>query len=161
MADRHQLILELIPRLRRFAHAVCGDTDAGDDAVNSALVEAMHRPISSRDQERLFRGLLSAIYSGLEPQKSLAAVKPVAAIAMADSSKVADLLTSLSVPERAALILATTEALAYRSIAEIMGIGEPSVRAHLTRAREKLRVGLIDQIEAEANGEGHVRAASP
>lgn len=160
MADRQQLILDLIPRLRRFAHAVCGDTGIGDDAVNSALVEAMRQPLASRNKERLFHSLLSAIYGGLKTGNGLAAVKPDATNAAVGSSTMADRLMSLSLQERAAIVLATTEALAYRSIAGIMGVGEPDVRTHLRQAREKLCADSMGQPEPEGNGEGHVRAAS-
>jgi len=160
MANQHQLIFELIPRLRRFARAVSGDADMGDNAVKSAIVDALRRPLASQDKERLFCSFSSAIYGVFEMQEVPRGTQPVAANAEIDSSNVVDRLMSLSLPERAAIVLATTEALAYRSIAEIMSIGELAMRAHLTRAREKLCVGRIDHPEPGAGGEGHVRKTS-
>lgn len=161
MADRHQLILELIPRLRRFARAVSGDIGLGDDAVKSAIVDALRQRFGSQDQERLFRSLLSAIYGDFKMQDAIGAVRPVAANSAVDASNVADRLRALPLAERAALVLATTEALSYRSIAEIMGVDEMALRGHLAQAREKLGVGSIDQPDLPADGVGYVRAASP
>ncbi len=160
MAEQHQLILELVPRLRRFARAISGDADAGDDAVKSAIVDALQQPFASQNKKRLFCRLLSSIYADLKVQDRTGAGRPVAANAAPDLSNAAKRLMSLSLPERAALVLVTTEELAYHLIAEVMGTGEAVARGHLARARGKLCVDSNDQPDSLTDGEGHVRAAS-
>lgn len=160
MADRHELILELIPRLRRFARAVAGDAGLGDDVVKLAIVDALHQPVASKDKEAVFQRMLATVFHKVRQRVRPDVAQPVGANAAIDPSNVADRLMSLSLPERAALVLATTEALAYANIGEIIGTGEPAVRGYLTQAREKLCVGSFDHPEPIAEGEHPVRATS-
>ena len=161
MVDRYQLILGLIPKLRRFAHAVSGDAGIGDEIVKTSIGDVLKQQFVSRDKENLYRSLLSEVYRGTRVWDGSVTPCSIAAHAGIESSNVTDRLMSLSLPERAALVLATTDTLAYSTIAEIMGIGESAVRGYLTQARGKLSVGRIDHSEPIVEGESPVRATSP
>ncbi|MFT5173111.1 MAG: RNA polymerase sigma-70 factor (ECF subfamily) [Gammaproteobacteria bacterium] len=150
-------MLAQIPRLRRYAYSLTGDTNRGDDLVQECLERAWSRR-RLYDPARPIRPWLFTIMHNLhvnqirrnatEPMivssdehltmQARAATEP-GAIDIRDLQRALDLLAPL---HREVLVLVGLEQLSYRETAQTLGVPVGTVMSRLSRAREQLREHL-------------------
>jgi RNA polymerase sigma-70 factor (ECF subfamily) len=157
MADRDQIVAE-IPRLRRYARALLGDTARADDLVQDTLERALSRWHLWRAGSNL-RAWLFAImhnlfvnqlkgaqrieYVGDDPLPETA-VRPE----QADALEVLDLaaaLQKLPPQQREVMLLVGLEELSYEEAAKALDVPIGTVMSRLSRGRERLRALLAGE----------------
>jgi RNA polymerase sigma factor (sigma-70 family) len=150
-----QRLVELIPRLRRYARALVGDRATADDLVQDTLERAwakLHLYRRGTDLRAwLFtvmhnvhvnRVRASRITDTLEDEMPELAQRPP----QGDALLVRDLdraITRLPAEQRAVLLLVTLEEMSYEEVARTLGIPIGTVMSRLSRAREKLRAMML------------------
>ncbi len=143
-------IVAHIPRLRRYARALAGDSHRADDLVQDTLERAlakfhlwrrgsdlrawlftiMHNVFVNQLKARRELGLDEAVQDGLQsaPQS--------------DPLELRDLdvaLRQLPVEQREVLLLVGLEQLSYAEVGKALGIPAGTVMSRLSRGRERLR----------------------
>ena len=153
MDERHRIV-ELIPRLRRYARALVGDRARADDLVQDTLERAWVKFHLWRPGSDLRAWLFTVMHNvhvnqirasrNHYPLDDEAAEVGVAA-QQGLSTEIRDLeraLALLPVEQREVLLLVALEDMSYAEAAEALGIPIGTVMSRLSRAREKLR-GLM------------------
>lgn len=151
-----------VPALLRFGYLVTGSTDAADDAVQTALTQALaswERVSRAGNPERYVRRMIAnAHVSGWRSFGRR--VSPVAEVrdgpgrgrdpadALVHHDAVWRVCRALPERQRAAVVLRFYEDLDYAEIAVTLGCGEATVRSYVHRALATLRIELQRQ-EAE------------
>lgn len=146
----------LIPRLRRFGHAITGSADDGDDLVQEALEKALARETQFQDGTRLDSWMYKIMQNAWIDQKRSATrrgrvIQPMSEDTFAvgedgresfDSRinlrQVREAMEKLHPDERAVLALVSIEGQTYRETAETLGIPIGTVMSRLARARARL-----------------------
>ena len=155
MADRHRLLTEQIPQLRRYARVLHGGRMAdADDLVQDTLERACAkwglwrgvgslRPWLFSIMHNLFvdqcavRGALAAEALDALPE----ALQPARAATQELHIETLDVLAALqrlSVPLREVLLLVAVEGLSYGDAAKALGVPAGTVMSRLSRARTQL-----------------------
>ena len=116
--DEAKRLVELIPRLRRYARALVGERASADDLVQDTL-------------ERAWAKLHLYQRVGLR-----------AALLVRDLDRA---IARLPADQRAVLLLVTLEEMSYEEVARTLGIPIGTVMSRLSRAREKLRAMMLGQ----------------
>jgi RNA polymerase sigma-70 factor (ECF subfamily) len=165
--DLSEQLIELIPRLRRFACGLSGSMDRGDELVQIACERLLKgherlRPDTRLDSwlYRVIRNLhIDAVRAesvrerGAE-QLRLAAVPSSLPVNSLDSHlmlhEVQAAMQELSQDHREALMLICVEGLSYREAAEVLGVPMGTVTSRLLRARQALLKRLGDEDEESA-----------
>jgi RNA polymerase sigma-70 factor (ECF subfamily) len=156
------LIAEL-PRLRRFAVALCGNAALADDLVQDGIERALNRAADLREADRLGPWLRRIVHNLFldDMRRRTARGVPVdmadiaddmAMSVTSDGGEAADLLRAasrLSEDHRNILVLVGVEALSYREVADELGVPIGTVMSRLARARRALRA-LMDPAESAA-----------
>jgi RNA polymerase sigma factor (sigma-70 family) len=155
--DEAKRLVELIPRLRRYARALVGERASADDLVQDTLERAwaklhlyrrgtdlrawlftvMHnvhvnRVRATRSTDPLEEEMPELAHPGTQP----------------DTLLVRDLdraIARLPADQRAVLLLVTLEEMSYEEVARTLGIPIGTVMSRLSRAREKLRAMMLGQ----------------
>lgn len=156
MEDVKQDLVALAPRLRRFAWALTGSREEGDDLVQAALLKAL---VSLAQFERgtrldawVFRILRTTwIDRGRARNRRPTLHDPEAVEALSDGGSAArgteariDLararaaMAALPEEQREVLALVAIEGLSYREAAEAVGAPVGTVMSRLARARARL-----------------------
>ncbi len=154
MRDRKALIVEQIPRLRRYARALTGDAELADDLVQDSVERAwrkFHLWRRGSDMRAwmftIMRNLhANAVRKGMNrpPVVSLAdwhgdkPSRPVQEIA-AEARAVVDALARLPMEQRQVILLVGLEGYTYQEVATIVGIPIGTVMSRLSRGRQRLR----------------------
>ena len=150
MSDAQDLI-ELIPRLRRYARALVGDRAASDDLVQDTLERAWSKLHLYRRGTDLRAWLFTVMHNvhvnrvrATRPTDPLEDDMPELAqrATQDDALVVRDLdraISTLPVAQREVLLLVALEDLSYEETARVLGIPIGTVMSRLARAREKLR----------------------
>jgi RNA polymerase sigma-70 factor (ECF subfamily) len=150
MSDAQSLI-ELIPRLRRYARALVGDRAASDDLVQDTLERAWAKLHLYRRGSDLRAWLFTVMHNvhvnrvrAARPSDPLEDDMPELAqrATQGDSLVVRDLdraIAALPAAQREVLLLVALEDLSYEETARVLGIPIGTVMSRLARAREKLR----------------------
>jgi len=147
-------IVELIPRLRRYARALAGDRIAADDLVQDTLERAWSKLHLYRRGTDLRAWLFTVMHNVYVNQ--VRALRPVAQLdedlpelaqpaREVDSLVLRDLdaaIRSLPPDQREVLLLVALEEMSYDEAASTLGIPIGTVMSRLSRAREKLRAML-------------------
>ncbi len=150
--DEAQRLVDLIPRLRRYARALTGERAAADDLVQDTLVRALR-------SEHLFHGgdvrsWLYTILTNLNRNRlrSLARRPVLSPIEDNDAPDLAGpeaggrdierALATLVEDQRNALLLVVLEGLSYREVAEVQGVPIGTVMSRLARARVQIKTYL-------------------
>jgi len=152
-----QRLVELIPRLRRYARALVGDRATADDLVQDTLERAWAKLHLYRRGTDLRAWLFTVMHNvhvnrvratrvndPLEdemPELAQRGTQP-------DALLVRDLdraIARLPADQRAVLLLVTLEELSYEEVARTLGIPIGTVMSRLSRAREKLRAMMLGQ----------------
>jgi len=153
MSDAQSLI-ELIPRLRRYARALVGERASADDLVQDTLERAWSKLHLYRRGTDLRAWLFTVMHNvhmnrvrAARPTEPLEDEMPELAqrATQGDSLVVRDLergIAALPLAQREVLLLVALEDLSYNEAARALGIPIGTVMSRLARAREKLRLLL-------------------
>lgn len=150
--------LQYIPRLRRYARALTGDTAAADDLVQDALERALIKRALWQDGTDLRAWLFTVMHNVFINQvRSAAATRsvPLDDDAMADMAhppttdrlEIRDLdvaLQALPEEQRAVVLLVGLEQMTYEEAAHVLEVPIGTVMSRLSRGRERLRLLLQD-----------------
>jgi RNA polymerase sigma-70 factor (ECF subfamily) len=154
---RHQIIA-LLPRLRRFARALCGSAQEADDLVQGACERALRglggwQP-GTRLDSWMFRILRNLWIDDLRRKKVATLGDETDTIAGGDGrrdvesrlalAQVRDLILALPEAQREVLVLVCIEDMSYRETAAILDVPIGTVMSRLSRARQALAAGLDD-----------------
>lgn len=148
-------IAALIPRLRRFAHALCGNREDGDDLVQTACIKALSRAEQFTPGTRLDSWMFRIVQTSfLDDRRRAARRGPLSepeAEALSDGGRgaasVEDRLTlarvraeiaALPPDQRAVMALVALEGYSYREAARILDAPVGTVMSRLSRARARL-----------------------
>jgi RNA polymerase sigma-70 factor (ECF subfamily) len=162
MTDRFRRdLVDLVPKLRRFAYSLTGSRADGDDLVQAACEKALRNAAQFREGTRMDSWMYRIIQTlWIDDRRRLrtrgAAIDPDDA-QLSDEGKAANLpqdrlmlararaaMGALPEPQRAVLALVAIEGLSYREAAEVLEIPVGTVMSRLSRAREALlpKLGL-------------------
>jgi RNA polymerase sigma-70 factor (ECF subfamily) len=153
-------LVDLIPRLRRYARALVGDRAAADDLVQDTLERAWAKLHLYRQGTDLRAWLFTVMHNvhvnrvrATRPMETLEDEMPELAQrpAQGDGLLVRDLdraIARLPVDQRAVLLLVTLEEMSYEDVARALAIPIGTVMSRLSRAREKLRLMMLGQAAA-------------
>ena len=155
--DEAKRLVELIPRLRRYARALVGDRASADDLVQDTLERAWAKLHLYRRGTDLRAWLFTVIHN--VHVNRVRATRPVDPLdddmpelaqrgTQPDALLVRDLdraIARLPADQRAVLLLVTLEEMSYEEVARTLGIPIGTVMSRLSRAREKLRAMMLGQ----------------
>jgi len=153
-------LVDLIPRLRRYARALVGDRAAADDLVQDTLERAWAKLHLYRRGTDLRAWLFTVMHNvhvnrvrATRPMDMLDDEMPELAQrpAQGDGLLVRDLeraIARLPAEQRAVLLLVTLEDMSYEEVARALAIPVGTVMSRLSRAREKLRLMMLGQSAA-------------
>lgn len=155
-----QRLVDLIPRLRRYARALVGDRASADDLVQDTLERALAKLHLYRRGTDLRAWLFTVMHNvhvnrvrATRPMDMLEDDMPELAQrpAQGDGLLVRDLeraLARLPADQRAVLLLVTLEEMSYEEVARALAIPIGTVMSRLSRAREKVRLMMLGQSAA-------------
>ena len=147
-------LIELIPRLRRYARALVGERATADDLVQDTLERAWSKLHLYRRGTDLRAWLFTVMHNvhvnrvrASRPTEPLEDEMPELAqrATQGDSLLVRDLergIAALPLAQREVLLLVALEDLSYDETARALGIPIGTVMSRLARARDKLRLLL-------------------
>lgn len=150
-------LVELIPRLRRYARALVGDRASADDLVQDTLERAWAKLHLYRRGTDLRAWLFTVMHNvhvnkvrATRPTDPLDDETPELAqrAVQGDSLVVRDLdrsIALLPVEQRSVLLLVALEDMSYEEVARALEIPIGTVMSRLSRAREKLRALMLGQ----------------
>jgi len=150
-------LVELIPRLRRYARALVGDRASADDLVQDTLERAWAKLHLYRRGTDLRAWLFTVMHNvhvnkvrATRVTDTLEDELPELAqrASQGDALLVRDLdraIARLPAEQRAVLLLVTLEEMSYEDVARALGIPIGTVMSRLSRAREKLRMMMLGQ----------------
>jgi len=144
-------LVELIPRLRRYARALTGDRSGADDLVQDTLERAWAKLHLYRRGSDLRAWLFTVMHNVYVNR--VRATRPTTPLgdemgelaqrpSQGDALVVRDLdraLARLPEEQRAVLLLVAIEDMSYEQVARTLDIPIGTVMSRLSRAREKLR----------------------
>jgi RNA polymerase sigma factor (sigma-70 family) len=155
--DEAKRLVELIPRLRRYARALVGERSGADDLVQDTLERAWAKLHLYRRGTDLRAWLFTVMHNvhvnrvratrvsdPLEeemPELAQRGTQPDALL-MRDLDRA---IARLPADQRAVLLLVTLEEMSYEEVARTLGIPIGTVMSRLSRAREKLRAMMLGQ----------------
>jgi len=152
-----QRLVDLIPRLRRYARALVGDRATADDLVQDTLERAWAKLHLYRRGTDLRAWLFTVMHNVHVNRVRAARVTDPLEDEMpelaqrapqGDALLVRDLdraIARLPGEQRAVLLLVTLEEMSYEEVARTLGIPIGTVMSRLSRAREKLRAMMQGQ----------------
>src|SRR5262245_33189443 len=152
-----QRLVDLIPRLRRYARALVGDRATADDLVQDTLERAWAKLHLYRRGTDLRAWLFTVMHNvhvnrvrATRVTDTLDDEMPELAqrAPQGDALLVRDLdraIARLPSEQRAVLLLVTLEEMSYDQVARTLGIPIGTVMSRLSRAREKLRALMLGQ----------------
>ncbi|HTM60567.1 MAG TPA: sigma-70 family RNA polymerase sigma factor [Burkholderiales bacterium] len=155
--DEAKRLVELIPRLRRYARALVGERASADDLVQDTLERAWTKLHLYRRGTDLRAWLFTVMHNvhvnrvrATRPVDPLEDEMPELAQrgTQADGLLVRDLdraIARLPADQRSVLLLVTLEEMSYEEVARTLGIPIGTVMSRLSRAREKLRAMMLGQ----------------
>ena len=153
--DEREAIVDLIPRLRRYARALVGDRSAADDLVQDTLERAWAKFHLYRGGTDLRAWLFTVMHNvhvnrvrAQRPTDVITDDLPEVAqrAAQGDSLMVRDMdraLARLPEEQREVLLLVALEDMSYDEAARALGIPIGTVMSRLSRARERLRTTML------------------
>ena len=152
-----QRLVDLIPRLRRYARALVGDRATADDLVQDTLERGWAKLHLYRRGTDLRAWLFTVMHNvhvnrvrATRPTDPLEDEMPELAqrAPQGDALLVRDLdraIARLPAEQRAVLLLVTLEEMSYEEVARTLGTPIGTVMSRLSRAREKLRAMMQGQ----------------
>ncbi len=152
-----QRLVDLIPRLRRYARALVGDRATADDLVQDTLERAWAKLHLYRRGTDLRAWLFTVMHNVHVNRVRAARITDPLEDEMpelaqrapqGDALLVRDLdraIARLPGEQRAVLLLVTLEEMSSEPVARTLGIPIGTVMSRLSRAREKLRAMMLGQ----------------
>jgi RNA polymerase sigma-70 factor, ECF subfamily len=151
-------IVELLPRLRRFARTLARDPHDADDLVQIAVERALARSEQLRPDSSLSSWMFGILRNAwidetrtrgrrnrlFAPEEMGENVSDAASEAHSETLSVQDAMARLPEEQRMAIGLVLVEGLSYKEAAEIMGIPVGTLTSRLARGREALQTLLAD-----------------
>ncbi|MEP7181073.1 MAG: sigma-70 family RNA polymerase sigma factor [Betaproteobacteria bacterium] len=153
----HPDLVAALPRLRRYARVLTGDTSRADDLVQDTLARAWEKRRLWRAGSDLRAWLFTVMHNVHINQLALAR-RDAANVSLDDGEYAAwqvpvrsnqiervelmeliQLMGRLPAEQREVLLLAAVEELRYEEIAAVLAIPVGTVMSRLSRARDKLR----------------------
>lgn len=159
MESFERLIVEQIPRLRRYARALTGEGMAADDLVQGTLARAIHRRHQWIRRKGIRPWLFTIMHNlyvndiekrartptivALEDDDVRIAVngRPEAGLLLRDLGRA---LGDLPSEQRAVVLLVGLEQFSYKDTGRVLGIPIGTVMSRLSRGRERLRELMSD-----------------
>ncbi len=144
-------LVELIPRLRRYARALAGDRASADDLVQDTLERAWAKLHLYRRGTDLRAWLFTVMHNvHVNRVRAARSTDPLEdempelaqRASQGDALVVRDLdrsIARLPDEQRAVLLLVTLEEMSYEEVARTLAIPIGTVMSRLSRAREKMR----------------------
>jgi RNA polymerase sigma-70 factor, ECF subfamily len=167
VTSRRDAVAAEIPRLRRYARALVGDSGEADDLIQDTLERALARLGQWRDGDSPRKWLFSILHNlhvdGLRrrsrrpPHVGLDSLGPEQSAPAADGASGGDLdraLRLLTPDQREVVLLVGLEGLSYAETAEVLSIPIGTVMSRLARGRDRLRTLLAYGLEKEAEHAG-------
>ncbi len=158
MSQQEELIIQYIPRLRRYARALLNDAERAEDLVQETLMRALGSMALWRRGSDMRAWLFTIMHNQYVNDCRRAQKRPdaqsldEAGALESHASSSADQFAGLDdievglmrLPEnqRAVLLLVSLEGLSYRQTAKVLGIRLGTVMSRLHRARERMRSWL-------------------
>lgn len=153
--DLRQEIAALVPRLRRFAGALAGNTADGDDIVQTACVKALSGldrfTPGTRLDSWMFRIVQNCFLDSVRSRRRSAVTDPELLERQSDGglgarraedrlvlAELREAVAALPDEQRAVLALVAIDGLSYKDAAAALGIPVGTVMSRLARARAKL-----------------------
>lgn len=148
------LLMQYLPRLRRYARALTGDAAAADDLVQDTLERALLKQALWREGSDLRAWLFTVMHNVFinqvrgaaagrtVPLDEALAQSQLAAARAGDRLDIRDLdaaLQALPEEQRSVLLLVGMEQLSYDEAARVLEIPVGTVMSRLSRGRERLR----------------------
>jgi RNA polymerase sigma-70 factor (ECF subfamily) len=154
-------IVAHIPRLRRYARALAGDSHRADDLVQDTLERALAKFYLWRREGDLRAWLFTVMHNvfinQLKAKRELeldAAVEEgLQSAPRSDPLELRDLdaaLRQLPVEQREVLLLVGLEQLSYAEVGKALGIPVGTVMSRLSRGRERLRAVMYGNATVNA-----------
>src|ERR1700748_2023407 len=151
-------IVDLLPRLRRFARTLARDTHDADDLVQIAVERALARSEQLRPGARLSSWMFGILRNAwideartrgrrkqiFAPEALGENISDSASTSHAEALSVEDAMARLPDEQRVAIGLVLVEGLSYKEAAEIMGVPVGTLTSRLARGREALQSMLGD-----------------
>lgn len=148
-------LVELVPRLRRFAYALTGSSDTGDDLVQAACERALRSADQFRPGTRMDSWMFRIMQNlwlddrrrgrvrgtSVDPEAIDLSDEGMGARQLDDQLELAQVraaLESLPDDQRSVLVLVAIEGLNYRETAEVLDVPMGTVMSRLSRARSRL-----------------------
>jgi RNA polymerase sigma-70 factor (ECF subfamily) len=155
----HPELIAAIPRLRRYARVLTGETSRADDLVQDTLARAWEKRRLWAAGTDLRAWLFTIMHNVFLNQRALARREALNVSLDGDESggaawqipvratqqtrvellEILREVARLPVDQRAVLVLAAVEEMRYEEIAAVLAIPVGTVMSRLSRAREKLR----------------------
>jgi len=146
-------IIELLPRLRRYARALVGDAERADDLVQDCVERALSRWHLWRQPHDLRAWLFTIMHNihanavrrvvrgpgFVDLEHAHAAATPPQQIEHIALGEVMGRLNALPAAQRAVVLLVALEGMTYDEVAKVLGVPVGTVMSRLSRARERLR----------------------
>ena len=155
--DEAKRLVELIPRLRRYARALVGERAGADDLVQDTLERAWTKLHLYRQGTDLRAWLFTVMHNvhvnrmratrltdplGDEMPELAQRATQTDVLVLRDLDRA---IARLPADQRAVLLLVTLEEMSYEAVARTLGIPIGTVMSRLSRAREKLRAMMRGQ----------------
>jgi len=147
-------VVELIPRLRRYARALVGERNAADDLVQDTLERALVKFHLWRPGSDLRAWLFAIMHNvhvnhvrarrefvSLDDETPEIPVRATQEIAL-QGRDLGRAVAQLPEGQREVLLLVVLEDMSYQDVAETLGIPIGTVMSRLSRAREKVRASM-------------------
>jgi len=154
--DLGEQIVQLLPRLRRFARSLANSVQDADDLVQLAIERALSRSEQLRPQGQLSSWMFGILRNAwidearargrrtklfVAPELGENVADPVAS-SQADTLSVQDAMARLPDEQREVISLVLVEGLSYKEAAEIVGVPVGTVTSRLARGRDSLQTML-------------------
>jgi RNA polymerase sigma-70 factor (ECF subfamily) len=163
LSNVHQQIVDLIPRLRRFACVLTGSWDAADDIVQTALERALTRLDQWQPGTHLDRWLMRILHNvwidEVRRNRRFVVMSEVGDLKLGSDpgdrraearvalSQTQAVIAELPAQQRDVLALVCVDGRSYKEAAEILEVPVGTVMSRLARAR----VQLADALENPNN----------
>lgn len=164
-ADTRQELIQLLPRLRRFARSLAGAADQADDLVQASLEKALRNLAGFTPGTRLdswmFRIIRNTWIDTLRARRDTVNqdAKTMEAVVGEDGrtttearlhlAEVRRAMDDLPEEQRVVLMLVCVEGMRYREVAEALDIPDGTVMSRLSRAR----LALADKLQPKSQGD--------